>query len=678
MKRVMIFVQTCLVYGIFAVSIAYSQDNIPSADRRLIPSVSSRQTKYPLPAFHTRTEWLGRAKYLREHILVSTGLWPMPERTPLNAHIFGRIERVGYSVEKVYFESYPGFYVVGNLYRPLNKKGACPAILNPHGHWPNGRFEDSELASIPGRCINFALQGYVAFSYSMMGYDEGALQIQHQALAGDKEQLWGISPMGIQLWNSIRAMDFVTSLPDVDPNRVGVTGASGGGTQTFMLYAVDERVKVAAPVNMISLHMQGGCICENCPNLRLDASNVEIGALMAPRPLLLISTSGDWTCDTPLMEFPAIRNIYRLLDSETHVANVPFNYEHNYNKDSREAVYPWFARWLQPQNTSLNTKEVPFKVGDPNKLKVFEKLPAGAVTPDQLEKYLVEQSKNVIHSQFPDNWDKLLRFREVFGVAYCHSINASIPAKDEILSWQAEQTARAVRLYIGRSGKGDRIPAVVLYPADTSNITAATLLADSPAHQCQLSTLVPREGSLAAVLTAKGHLVLVVDPFPAGAAIAPLPDYCLCDDNVPCPTTYNRTVAAEAVQDILTGAAYLRHTLGFARIQLAGLGDAGLKVFLAAGLLPQAQSVAVDVNGFDNQSDEEFVKKLNIPLLRRAGDLTTAAALLAPKKLMLFNTGSKFNSDDIRAMYKAGGAEKLLGVETGIVTAEQIAGQLNR
>jgi hypothetical protein len=169
MKRVMIFVQTCLVYGIFAVSIAYSQDNIPSADRRLIPSVSSRQTKYPLPAFHTRTEWLGRAKYLREHILVSTGLWPMPERTPMNPHIFGRVEHDGYSVEKVYFESYPGFYVVGNLYRPLNKKGDCPAILNPHGHWPNGRFEDSELASIPGRCINFALQGYVAFSYSMMG-----------------------------------------------------------------------------------------------------------------------------------------------------------------------------------------------------------------------------------------------------------------------------------------------------------------------------------------------------------------------------------------------------------------------------------------------------------------------------------------------------------------------------
>ena len=667
MKGVTIFIQACLVYGIFNVSAAYPQDSIPSADRRLTPSVSTVQ-KYPLPAYHDRQQWLGRANYLREHILVSTGLWPMPQRTPLNPHIFGRIERDGYSVEKVYFESYPGFYVVGNLYRPLNKKGPFPIILNPHGHWSKGRLEDSDLASVPGRCINFALQGYIAFSYSMIGFNESGLQIKHGDLVGDQEQLWGISPMGLQTWNSIRALDFVTSLPDVDPNRIGVTGASGGGTQTFIIGAVDDRVRAAVPVNMISLSMQGGCICENAPLLRLDASNVEIAAMMAPRPLLMVSVSGDWTSNTPLMEFPAVRKIYNLFDAESSVGNFHSNADHNYNKATREAVYPWFAKWLQP-GKDINTKEAAFKVEDINSLEVFQKLPEGAVTAEQLKVYLIEQSKKAVRSQMPNNWETLLKFRQTLGIAYRHSINAYVPDSGELLSWQAEQTPHAAKLYLGRRGKGDRIPAVLLYPAGT--VKAATLIVEANGLNNQVDGLVPRNGSLAAELIAKGHLVLVIYSFPAGAAITAPKD-------IACPTTYNRTPAAEAVQDVLTAAAYLETKLSYKDIELVGLGGSGLSVFLAAGLLPQTNSVAVDINGFDNNSDEEFTKKLQIPLLRRAGDFTTAAALLVPRRLMLFNMEAKFNSSDIHIIYKAAGAEEALSVKAGNMSVEQMADQLDK
>ena len=94
----------------------------------------------------------------------------MPEKTPLNAKVFGRIERDGYSIEKVYFQSYPGFYVGGNLYRPRGQgNGPFPGVLNPHGHWSNGRFADEKSGSIAARCINFARQGMVAFSYDMVG-----------------------------------------------------------------------------------------------------------------------------------------------------------------------------------------------------------------------------------------------------------------------------------------------------------------------------------------------------------------------------------------------------------------------------------------------------------------------------------------------------------------------------
>ena len=109
---------------------------------------------------------------------------------------------------------------------------------------------------------------------------------------------------------------------------------------------MDDRIKISAPVNMISHYMQGGDVCENAPNLRLDTNNMEIGALMAPRPMLMVSAAGDWTRDTPRIEFPAIQGVYALLGAKDAVSTVQFIADHNYNRDSREAVYAWFGRWV--------------------------------------------------------------------------------------------------------------------------------------------------------------------------------------------------------------------------------------------------------------------------------------------------------------------------------------------
>src|SRR5207302_5436304 len=141
--------------------------------------------------------------------------------------------------------------------------------------------------------------------------------------------LWGLSLAGLQLWNSIRSLDFLQSRPEVDPERIGAAGASGGGTQTFLLAAVDERVKVAVPVNMISLHMQGGCLCENPPGLRLDTNNLEIAATIAPRPLLMIAATGDWTAETLEVEFPEMRRFYALLGAGGRLAAPRFEAPHN-------------------------------------------------------------------------------------------------------------------------------------------------------------------------------------------------------------------------------------------------------------------------------------------------------------------------------------------------------------
>src|SRR5271165_3129990 len=146
----------------------------------------------------------------------------------------------------------------------------------------------------------------------------------------------------MQLWDSIRVVDFLESLPEV--NRIGATGASGGATQILMLQAIDNRIQFSAPVNMISSIYQGGSPCENAPLLRIGTNNMEIAALMAPRPMLMVSTTQDWTKNTPRVEFPALQAMYRLYDKEANIQSVQIDAPHNYNRDSREAVYRFFAK----------------------------------------------------------------------------------------------------------------------------------------------------------------------------------------------------------------------------------------------------------------------------------------------------------------------------------------------
>jgi dienelactone hydrolase len=347
------------------------------------PSFRTHNDRFTVREYNSVSDWQRRAAYLREHILASAGLVPMPEKTPLRPQIFDERRHESYSVFKVYFESLPGFYVTGNLYRPAGA-GPFPAILSPHGHWTYGRLENTPIASVPARAINLAEQGFVVFTYDMIGYNDSR-QLPHD-FGGRRENLWGLSLAGLQLWNSIRGVDFLESLPDVDGNRLGCTGASGGGTQTFLLAAVDDRIKVAAPVNMISLHMQGGCLCENEPGLRVDTNNVELAGTIAPRPLLMVSATGDWTKDTLEVEYPAMRRIYALAGAESHVHAVQFDAPHNYNRDSREAVYAWMARWLKNAPADVRVEERTFRPEALSDALVFygRPLPEQAVTRDQL------------------------------------------------------------------------------------------------------------------------------------------------------------------------------------------------------------------------------------------------------------------------------------------------------
>jgi dienelactone hydrolase len=632
------------------------EGGFPAIDRRAV-EVRNLDTPYTFATPKSREDWKVRAKHLQQQILMSAGLWPTPEKTALNAQIFGKIERQDYSIEKVYFESYPGFYVTGNLYRPVGKPGPFPGILMPHGHWEYGRLENSDLCSIPGRGINLARQGYVAFAYDMVGYNDSR-QVEAHRFISVPLSLWGIGPLGLQLWNSIRSADFLESLPDVDKQRLACTGASGGGTQTFLLTAVDPRIQVSAPVNMISHYMQGGCVCENAPNLRLDTNNMEIGALMAPRPLLMVSTAGDWTRDTPRIEFPAIQAVYRLLGAEDKVRTVQFLAPHNYNRSSREAVYGWFGEWLSGKPKEPKPQERSFSLEPPADLLVFygRSLPEGAKTHSELVEYLKQSAEQQILGLKPRDAVSLETFKSLMGTTLQHAVAARYP--DPKVIWTSgptqPKTGSSLEFWIGRRDARDRIPATIWSPKQKQRSLNATLLV----HPEGKAAFAGTQASTVAALVQRGHLVLAVDTFNTGSALAKRD---LSDRFF---TTYNRADDANRVQDILTALAYLRTRPEVSAVHLVGFEKAGLWCLLARALAPAIESTVADVSQFNPQDDSAYLRQLYIPLIRRAGEFRTALTIAPPTRLLLHNIGSQFDTQWARDAYQISKKESDLKIES--------------
>ncbi|MCL4195600.1 MAG: acetylxylan esterase, partial [Thermoguttaceae bacterium] len=419
-----------------------------SGDRRLAP-LKTLNDYFPFNPCPTPNQWAGRAARLKRQLEVATGLWPMPTATPANAVIHGRIDRDGYTVEKVYFESFPGHFVTGNLYRPTGRKGKLPGVLCPHGHWANGRFDDAgenqikqDIASgaerfdpsgrypLQARCATLARLGCIVFHYDMVGYAD-SLQLEHRTgvrQSMNTSENWGFfSPqaearlqtiMGLQTYNSIRALDWLTSLPDVDPQRIGVTGASGGGTQTFILSAIDPRVAVSFPAVMVSTAMQGGCTCENSCYLRVGTGNVEIAALFAPKPLGM-TAADDWTKDMPTRGWPELREHYRMLDAEDHVSLAALiQFPHNYNYQSRSAMYQWLNRHLHLGHPEP-VVEPDFEPIPPAELTVWDAehpKPAGGDDYERsLVRWITEDSARQMAALAPRDAASLDRYREVVG-----------------------------------------------------------------------------------------------------------------------------------------------------------------------------------------------------------------------------------------------------------------------
>ena len=558
-----------------AVAAAAMWGQAPATDARNV-ELPHTDFHFSMPKYASLAEWEAHKTQLRRQILLAAGLYPMPEKTPLDAQISGRIERNGYSIEKVALETLPGFYLGGNLYRPLHPKGKAPAILTPHGHWPYGRLENSEGYSGQALGVNLARQGYVAFAYDMVGYND-TLQTAHR-FSSPVYQLWSFTPLGLQLWNSIRALDFVESLPEVDRARVAVTGASGGGTQAFLLAAVDGRVSAAAPVNMVSFIMQGGCVCENAPGLRIGTSNVEIAAMMAPRPMLLVSATGDWTRNVPREEYPAVRSIYQLYGKAGNVSVVQFQAEHNFNRRSREAVYGFLAKQFGGAEGAQPVVERGVEAEPLRDMLVWEgrSLPPNALSQAQLfEEWKASGRKRMAAL---DGESRREALRDVFHAEWPREV-------------KAERTGENIVLY--RPGRGDRVPGIWLEGTGGATLVVGPDGADAAR----------RDARVAETIRA-GKTVLLIDVFQTGKTVAPR------DLTKQFIWTFNATDDANRVQDILTALRYLKAQHG--ALRLLALGKAGAWARYAKAMAPADVELAADARSCPSR-DEDFIGELFVP-----------------------------------------------------------------
>jgi pimeloyl-ACP methyl ester carboxylesterase len=299
--------------------------------------------------FNTRDEWQARANRIRRGILTGLKLEKLPPPCPLKPIRHSLHKDDGYTVESVAFESLPGFWVTGNLYLPDDPKPPMAGVLCPHGHLADNRM----LEQTQKRCAALARMGAAVFAYDMVGYGESTPVDHHHS-----------ETARLQTYNSMRVVDYLLSLGNVDETRLAVTGESGGGTQSFVLAAVDPRIDVSVPVVMVSAHFFGGCSCESGmpihKNAERETNNVEIAASFAPKPQLIISDGADWTKNVPKVEFPYMQRVYGLFDAQSNVENAHLaNEQHDYGPSKRAAMYRFLAKHLK-----LDLKKIQNAAGD--------------------------------------------------------------------------------------------------------------------------------------------------------------------------------------------------------------------------------------------------------------------------------------------------------------------------
>jgi len=414
---------------------------------------------------------------------------------------------------------------------------------------------------------------------------------------------------------------------------------------------------------MVSSIFQGGCSCENCPHLRLNTYNVEIAALFAPKPLLLVACTGDWTRYNPQVAYKDIQHVYGLFNSTEKISCEQFDYGHNYNKDSREAMYRWMGKWLGKKTNWEHIKETPFTVPELKHLESIKpgKLPRNALTVAEFEAFLIKKEQQFLEEIQPRQRSDYIKFKDVMGYNLAKALDIKrhqiAPVVKKLLRNRGQGTSfkenyTADIFAFGHQNDVDLIPAILYTPKEKKSDQKKVVLLVSDAGKHTFFDFEKNQpNELIQQLLSAGITVFCIDPYGTGE-FALVPHVSEREKQVANFTTFNPPDISLKVQDLITGLVYLKQH-GFEDIRLVGVAQAGLWCLLAGGIVPEKiNQLICDLNQFDNTSDIAYLEKLNISGIRKAGDISTAAALFAPRQLILENTGSKFDTNRITNIYQ--------------------------
>ncbi len=606
--------------------------------------------------------WKERASALRDQLQVTLGLWPQPPKEPLEPRVYGLVDRGDYTIEKFVLKTLPGFYLSGNIYKPKTSSGRLPAILCPHGHWEDGRVNPE----VQPRCIRLAKLGFFVVMYDMVGYNDSKY-FKHEFLNPHLNR-WGYSLPSLQTWNSLRVMDWLCERPDVDPARIGCTGESGGGTQTFLLAALDSRLAVSAPVVMVSEGFQGGCVCENAAGLRHGTDNVEIAALAAPRPMKLVGATGDWTVHTTSHTLPILREVYRLLGFGERVEAETFTFPHNYNQTSRNAIYPFLTREFLGFDDLERTREGDQTVEKPEVLWTFNDqtlAPSDRKSALEIESDLTHWLGAEIQKMQPQAGSKFWAMdRQALLKTLRVRLGLRTVSAAEARAFEVRRIDRdGVRIAhsrIERDTDGGQIPTVMLIPTHATG--RLTVIASKHGK----AGLVHADGTFRPLIKAlldSGQTVVGFDPLLVGESADVANPHAKRPATVHY-ETYNKVLAADHAQDLATVLGWTRQLPGIHQVNLAAVEGFGPIALLSLPLVEGIAHSYIDLEGFDyGDGTAEIPSALDLPGVLQFGGLPAAAALAAPKLLWVSRPGSKDLKDWAESAYQLEGARYLLRID---------------
>jgi dienelactone hydrolase len=611
----------------------------------------------------TRAAWEERRLLLRQAMFTAMG--PFPEKPcPLEPKILGVLQREGYRIEKLIVQSRPDVWVTASAYVPEPLRGKRPAVLVVHGHWPWARRDPV----VQARCLGLVKLGFVVLAVDAFGagerYPEPARGTYHGALFGGT--LWpvGQTLLGMQVYDNRRAVDYLLERPEVDGERLGVTGASGGGNQSMYAGALDERFRAVVPVCSVGTYQAylhaACCVCEVLPGALRFAEEGDILALTAPRSLLVVSATKDsfqFSVGEARKSIARARPVFQLLGAEDRLQHTVFESPHDYNQAMREAMYGWMTRWLKNEGEGKPIPEPKHQVEKVEDLSCFpdQTRPKGFLFPPS---FAAQEARrllarfNTFKLDHPEAWESTaVHLRTELGKQVLRLPAKAIPPVAKLGKTTSEEGVSTTSLIL-EPEPGLPLPALLVSKAKMPGKQPVCVLLHLDGKTAAL------KHPLAGALLGQKWVVIAPDLRATGETRPTNDAVRVVDHNsaehglwIGRPLLGQWLVDMQHLLDWLV----LQPSLDRRQIIVAGLGHAGVVALCAAGLLEDRLSAAVVLGApVTYITETAYGSKMRMGLLApgilRLGDLPHLASLIAPRRLFI---GDGFSPQDRSLNLKA-------------------------